>query len=425
MSQLFFTWLDRYRSAFQHKAYIYLLGVAFLSLTGDLMASVATIWVLTTQTDHSALYVTTTIILTQASFAIASPFMGHIIDKFGPLQALIGATLVRIIIITLLFICVTYLDNGLSPWFLVLLLTLDNAVAPIYRSGEFVMTQILVPEKDLNAANALQGIQFDLAFILGPILGGILADTIGLLAALIVNIFSFVLYGSVILWLKNRTSCSFLKEVTVAEEKEESIGLFASLKQGIQFLKKKAPLPWLVAMGFFWNLLILGPTGVIFPILANDHLKTGALGYGLLMSANSAGFTMGLVIIGGIKWKWPLAFSSVVSIGVLGLLYIFAGLTQHLIIVSAILFIGGLITAPTDVFSKRIRQKLVPVKFQGRITSVSSSLGFIGGPLGTLLIGGILQLIGNQWAGIVLSICGFLLFLISSFIATRPFIKSV
>lgn len=243
---------------------------------------------------------------------------------------------------------------------------------------------------------------------------------------LLVNIASFFAYGLVVMWLIRQGKATLLRkeeggELPVAEqvENEKSIGFWGSFREGIRFLGKTTPLPWVIAIGFLWNVLLFGPLGFINPILAKELLGGSALGYGLLTAANATGFTLGLVIIGGVNWKWPMAVTCAVVVAVQGLLYVLIGLAPGIVVTVLLLFLGGLITAPTDVFFKRIRQKLVPVTMQGRVTSVSSSLGFVGSPLGALIAGIVLQMYGNQVVGWLLAGCGFLLFLTVGFIATR------
>lgn len=165
------SWASRYQSVWNNKPYIYLLVVAFLSLSGDLIAAVATTWTLTTKTENPAFFITASIFVTQAAFVVASPIMGNVIDRLGTLRSLIGATVVRAVIIALLAYFVAGIEEGVSPWILIALLGFDYAISPISRTGEFVLIQTLVAEEDMMAANALQGIQYDLGFIVDPILG--------------------------------------------------------------------------------------------------------------------------------------------------------------------------------------------------------------------------------------------------------------
>lgn len=317
-------WASRYQSVWNNKPYIYLLAVAFLSLSGDLIAAVATTWTLTTATSQPAFYLTASIVVTQAAFVVASPVMGYVVDKYGPLRSLIGATIARAVVIAFLAAAIGRIDEGMSPWVLIALLGLDYAITPISRTGEFVLIQVLVPEEDLNTANALQGIQYDLGFIVGPILGGLFADQLGVIIGWLVNIASFAAYGLVVWWLirqgKGTTignvpeeSAEAKRDSAEREREESKEGFWASFKDGLRFLAKTPPLPLVIAVGFLWNVLLFGPLGVLNPLLATELLDSGAFGYGLLTAANAAGFSFDLLIIGGVGAALAVSATHVVA----------------------------------------------------------------------------------------------------------------
>ncbi|MDP9364587.1 MAG: hypothetical protein M3Q10_10250 [Chloroflexota bacterium] len=100
---------------------------------------------------------------------------------------------------------------------------------------------------------------------------------------------------------------------------------------------------------------------------------------------------------GGLSWCRPLALSVALALAAHGAIYVAVGLVPSVALAAALLFYGGLVTGPTDVFSKLIRQKLISVDSQGRVSSIAASLAFAGSPVGPPSPAPCLGPLGARW----------------------------
>ncbi|WP_346244062.1 MFS transporter [Shouchella clausii] len=428
MKRKFARLFENYIPIWGNKDYLWFLLVSMFSLAGDLVAWVITTWVLTTQFDHPAIYLTTLVILTQSAYAIMSPYMGHLVDKWGPFTSLISSTGIRTVILTFLFISLLYIEEGISPWVIVGLMTLEYIFVPLSKQSEFVMIKVLVrDEEQLIPANALQGIQFDASYIIGPLIGGLFVSTIGIYYGLVLNMASFLFLGIVMLIIaqRNKDYRDYFN-VEQADNKEAKPKTFIhSLRAGISFIVKTPPMLSILLIGFLWNLFVFGPIEVLYPIFTVDVLESNGFVYGLLMSVNSVGFILGLFLAGNIKWKVPFAMTMGILIGLHGLLYFFIGIVPNIVFVCVILFLGGIVIAPTDIFSKTIRQKMIPFQMLAGVSSVIAFFSFISKPIGAFLVGSLINAYGNQYSGYIMAGLGLILFIACMVISFRPVMKKI
>lgn len=150
-------------------------------------------------------------------FALPAGSVGDIVDR----RKLILWTESWMVAVAAL-LAVTTLSGLMTPWLLLALtfaLSAGDAVeTPTWRA---VLPE-LVPTKDLPAAAALNGIEFNLARATGPALAGALIAVAGVGAAFLVNVFSFVgVILVVAIWkrpVKGRTApAETLESATVAD----------------------------------------------------------------------------------------------------------------------------------------------------------------------------------------------------------------
>src|SRR6185503_19741547 len=116
----------------------------------------------------------------------------------------------------------------------------------------------LVPKEHMPNAIALNSIQFHLALMVGPTVGGLAMKWLGPTWCFGLNTLSFVFPIIALLMLKVR----FLPEKT-----GESI--IASMKQGLQFIRNQGAMRGLIVLGFCMTMLAI-PMRTFRPVFATD-----------------------------------------------------------------------------------------------------------------------------------------------------------
>src|SRR5207253_1551692 len=91
-----------------------------------------------------------------------------------------------------LILAVLTIRGSMSPW-LLLALTFALSAGDAFETPTWrAVLPDLVPNEDLEAASALNGIEFNLARAVGPGLAGALIATVGISAAFVANALSFI-----------------------------------------------------------------------------------------------------------------------------------------------------------------------------------------------------------------------------------------
>jgi MFS family permease len=230
----------------------------------------------------------------------------------------------------------------------------------------------LVPPERLPSAIALNQLNFQMASIVGPAVGGILIATVGLAGAYTVDLASFLASFAALLAIKPLPP---LGAVTRP-------GLDA-IREGLRFAQRRRAI-----LGSFvidLNAMIFGMPTSLFPVLALDVFQTGPAGLGLLAAAPAAGAFLGALFSGWVKTVRRTGRAILLSVAVWGLAITAFGLVT----VSFPLALVCLAAAgAADVFSAVFRSSLVqletPDELRGRVMSIHTLVVTSGPRLGDI-----------------------------------------
>lgn len=225
----------------------------------------------------------------------------------------------------------------------------------------------LVPPERLPSAIALNQLNFQMASIVGPALGGILIATVGLAGAYTVDLVSFLASLVALMAIKPLPPLGVVARP----------GLDA-IREGLRFTRERR-----VILGSFvidLNAMIFGMPTSLFPVLALDVFGTGPAGLGLLAAAPAAGAFLGALFSGWVSSVRRIGRAILVSVAAWGLAITAFGLVT-VSFPLALLFLA--LAGTADVFSAVFRSTLVqletPDHLRGRVMSIHS-LVVTGGP---------------------------------------------
>jgi MFS family permease len=244
----------------------------------------------------------------------------------------------------------------------------------------------LVPPERLPSAIALNQLNFQLASIVGPAVGGILIATIGLAGAYAVDLASFVASFVALLAIQPLPP---LAAVTRP-------GLDA-IREGLRFARRRRAI-----LGSFvidLNAMIFGMPTSLFPVLALDTFHTGPAGLGFLAAAPAAGAFVGALFSGWVKSVQRTGRAILLAVAVWGLAITAFGLVT----VSFPLALLCLAAAgAADVFSAVFRSSLVqletPDQLRGRVMSIHILVVTSGPRLGDIEAAIVASLTSPQFA---------------------------
>jgi len=320
-------------------------------------------------------------------FALPAGAIGDICDR----RKLILFTEVWMAGLAIVLAVVT-VGGIVTPW---LLLALTFAIssgdafeAPTWRA----LLPELVDKEDLEAASALNGIEFNLARAVGPGLGGVLIATAGVGAAFIINAASFI--G--LIWVVARWKRPHRKRTTPPEK---VIGAtvaairYVRYSPGIRALILRSG----VVMFFASALLALLPT-------VAHRVSGSAVTFGLLLGCFGFGAMLGALVMQPARSRWSTEVVASGGVVILGVTTIAAGALHELPLLSVVMLVGGAAWIIFISLVSALVQKLAPDWVRARVLAVFL-LVFQGGmAAGSALWGAVAEHAGIavalMWAGL-------------------------
>src|SRR6185437_8256412 len=269
----------------------------------------------------------------------------------------------------------------------------------------------LVQQDDLPNAIALNSIQFNLARVIGPALGGIALTQFGATWCFGLNGISFV---AVIF------SLFILKTRYIPPPTKESV--LASMKQGFSFIRDQSAMGSLILLSFCMTLLAI-PLIVFLPVFARDVFKQGASTYTILLICSGVGSICGALVVAGMGKFRHQGRAALLMLCALGILMAGFSLSKSLVLSCVMVFFAGTMLIAVFATISSLVQLLTGDEMRGRVMSVYN-VAFRGGmPIGSLVTG---ALVPRFTAPIVLAFNGVLLTVLGlSFLVTRRRLSTI
>ena len=396
--------------ALAHRDYRRLIASQLLSLTGTQMQVVAINWhvYLLTKSPLALGFVGLTRVVPIVIFSL---WGGVVADRHDRRRVMI-VTQIAMTAVALGLAGITFARRE-TVGLLYLLNALGAAAVAFDGPSRQALIPRLVPPEDLPGALSLNLSVFQAALIGGPALAGIFiaqagSGTRGLGMIYLLNAVSFL---AVIFALATmRTSGA-------PEPTAGKVQMGAALAEGLRFVFKTPLMVWTMGLDFLAT-FFSGATSLL-PIFADQVLRVGARGYGILAAAPAVGALAGALFLSvrplperqGRIFLWAVA--------AYGASTIVFGLSRNFWLTLAALAGVGLADAISTVIRQTIRQFITPDRLRGRMTSINM-IFFMGGPqLGELEAGLVASLFASTVVGVTFSVVsgGILTILVTAAIA--------
>jgi predicted MFS family arabinose efflux permease len=244
----------------------------------------------------------------------------------------------------------------------------------------------LVKGEDLSNAIAMNSIQFNLARVLGPALGGLAYTTLGATWCFTLNGISYI---AVILSL-------FMIQVKfVPPTSRESI--LKSMGEGIRFIRQREGLGPLVVLAFFTTLLGFSITGFL-PVIVQTVFHRGPETYQLLLVSSGAGSITGGLIVAAMERLKGQGHVALLALLALGAATVGFALSRWLPLSCVLIYVAGTAIMASASLMLSLVQVIVSDQMRGRVMSVYNLAFRAGIPLGSLALGKLIPMVGISWA---------------------------
>jgi MFS family permease len=272
-------------------ALVWLAGL--ISMMGD--------WVLYIALPIYVYQLTGSALATSAMFAaemVPALFVGSVagvfVDRWDRKRTMVAANL--LLTIGLLPLLLVHSDDRV--WVVYLVSFFESVVAQFFSPAENALLPTLAGKEHLVAANALNALNNNLARLVGPALGGVVAAWFGLVGVTLVDALTFLLAAALVILVTASGKVERVGLEQTAEAAERAwIGVWREWLAGLRLVRRERLVAALIAMSAIGS-LGEGVMGVIFVVWVKEVLGGGAQELGWLMSAQAVGGLLGGLAIG-------------------------------------------------------------------------------------------------------------------------------
>jgi Transmembrane secretion effector len=260
--------------------------------------------------------------------------------------------------------------GNLSLWEISAAAAISGTLGTLVAPGSMRLVHDIVDEDELPAAIALSSVEFNVARVAGPALGGLLLAAGGPGVCFGGNAASFLVFALVV--------------SRISLQRNDPPAQRPTLRHGLRAVRAVPPLVTVA--------LVLGPIGLLGlnlsafgPIVADTVLRFGAAGFGLVTSAAGVGSVLAGVVLTarnrvGLKSYLLGAFT------LSGGLILVAASTETAVVLTGF-FVFGIGTTTALASATTLFQRLAPAEAEGTGLGVYNLLVIGTTPVGSVLVG--------------------------------------
>lgn len=364
--------LRRVFKAFQYRDFRLLWFGACTSSIGTWMQEIAQNW-LVLEITKSPFLLGLDAFLGDIPIFLFSLFGGVIADRMDRRHLLIGSQLVQMTSAIALAILIS--TGRIQVWHILLSSFVVGTAQSFGGPAYSALVPSLVEKEDLPNAIALNSIQFNLARVIGPVLGGLALKYVGSAWCFGLNALSFVAVIASLLSLNIN-----FKPARTGES------IMTSMKQGFRFIRTQGAMETLIVIAFLMTALAI-PMITFLPVFAKDVFHKDEITYTAFLVASGLGSITGALSVaamGNIANKGRIALTMLVALG--------AGisgfaLSTNIPLSCVVLFLSGAVLMCAFAMISSLVQLITTNEMRGRVMSVYN-VAFRGGmPFGSILTG--------------------------------------
>lgn len=316
-------------------------------------------------------------------------FGGVLADRFP--RALVMQLSNLVAALTQAVMAYLFITGSAELWMVLLLAAVNGTSDAAGFPAMAGLVPQLVPREHLQPANALLSLSRGGLTILGPTVGALFVVTVGP---------GWALAANAVMWV---VASALLSPVTVPPRppRQEQTSTFRELREGWTLFRTTTWL-WVVVLAFgFLNAIHVGTIYTLGPAVAQATI--GEQGWGLVLSAESAGLLLMTVVLLRVRIRRPLLVG-MLGCALFGLPMIVLGVHPHLLTLVVVMFVAG---AGIEVFSmgwNLAMQENIEDSMLSRAYSYDALGSFVAMPVGQLLYGPLGEVFGFRdvllWSGV-------------------------
>ena len=247
----------------------------------------------------------------------------------------------------------------------------------------------------LDHANSVYEAVFNLAYIVGPGIGGLLIATLGGINTMWVTAAAFGFSIAAISMLR-------LEGAGQPDRTELPEGVWSGIVEGLRFVWHTPVLRTLAIVDLVATGLYMPMESVLFPKYFSDRAQPAQLGW-VLMALSIGGLVgaLGWTVLSRIASKRATVLTATITFGAASLVI---GLLPPLPVILVLSVLIGLVYGPIGPIYNSVMQTRTPQELRGRVVGVMTSMAYAAGPVGFMLAGPLVDRFGLTAAFLALAV---------------------
>jgi predicted MFS family arabinose efflux permease len=359
---------------------------ACVSTIGTFVQQFAQSWLVYDLT-KDPFYLGLDLFLGQLPIMLFSLFGGVFADRMDRKKMLLWSQVIQM---TCAFVLTgLFFTHVVHVWHILLLSFLVGCGQSFGGPAYSALLPTLVGPEDLANAISMNSIQFNLARIIGPTLGGLAYTALGATWCFLLNGLSFL---AVIV------SLLMIHVQFIAPKVQTSV--MKSMKEGLAFIRDNEGLSALVALAFCTTLFGFSLTGFL-PVIVRTVFHRGPQTYELLLVCSGAGSITGALIVAAMEKLRRQGRLALLTLALLGGATVAFAFSRVLPLSCVLIFVAGAAVMASASLMLSLVQLIVADSMRGRVMSVYNLAFRAGIPLGALALGKVIP-----WVGVSAALAG-------------------
>jgi MFS family permease len=366
-----------------------LLGASAISNLGGVLTAVAITWFVLETTDSS---IKTGMI--GGAFALAGAvgalLGGPLADRLGFRRTIILANTAGSVARALL--PVLYYAVGLTFWQVLTLVFLGSFLhAPASPARQSIIpalsrTAEMVIERANSAVQAIQQI----SLLVGAPIAGILIAAVGAINVPWFTAVAFLVSASLIAAFVNPPARHYAQRIGAARGVS---GYLSNLAEGLRFINRDRLIFSIIIGVVIANLLLIPFLSVVLPVYAKQTYDS-AVTLGLMLGTLGGAALLSTFLYGALGHRLPRRATFVSAIGISALQFCVLATTPSLAVAVGALAIMGFAAGPINPMIFSVIHTHSPPQMLSRVFGALLALSVASAPVGTLVVGYMLEVIG-------------------------------
>ncbi len=278
-------------------------------------------------------------------------------------------------------------------WVVYVVAFVESVLTQFFTPAESALLPLLVSEEHLGPANSLNSLNKNIARLVGPPLGGIVAGLLGLPGITLMDAATFLIAGGMIALIVVKSGHTQEESEivsTAAGRQHPIVTVWREWLEGLRLVKRERLVSIMFVL-FAVTSLGEGVFGVLFVVFVYKILHGGALQLGWLMGAQAVGGLVGSVLVGYVfKFLSPsrLIGISAVLFGLIDLvIFNYPAFFPGFALAVILFVLVGIPGVGTMTSSYTLLQTAVADEYRGRIFGAIGTTGALFMLSGTILAG--------------------------------------